>query len=62
MELAENQAYYSIAYLNYLADRYTEALTTFERVYESFSDLGDVKSAAITQLDMMEVLYFQKVV
>ena len=55
MELAENQAYYSIAYLNYLADHYTEALTAFERVYDSFSELGDVKSAAITQLDMMEI-------
>ncbi len=55
MDLARSQAEYSIAYLLFLEDSYTEALTAFENVRESFSSLGDAKTAAITSLDLVEL-------
>jgi CHAT domain-containing protein/predicted negative regulator of RcsB-dependent stress response len=58
MKIARCQAEYSIAYLLFLEDRYTDALTAFERVRDSFSELGDVKTATITSLDLVE-LYLQ---
>ncbi|HOP06533.1 MAG TPA: CHAT domain-containing protein [candidate division Zixibacteria bacterium] len=53
--IAESQANYSVAYLLFLEDRYTEAMTLFEHVYEKFQELGDRKSAAVTQLDLVEL-------
>lgn len=55
MGIAEAQAIYSVAYLNFLRDRYTEALKLFDHVYDSFSELGDDRSAAMTQLDVVEI-------
>ena len=55
MGIAEAQGIYSVAYLNFLRDRYTEALKLFDRVYDSFSQLGDERSAAMTQLDVVEI-------
>ena len=55
MGIAEAQAIYSVAYLNFLRDQYTEALKLFDRVYDSFSQLGDDRSAAMTQLDVVEI-------
>ncbi|UCD94264.1 MAG: CHAT domain-containing protein [Candidatus Zixiibacteriota bacterium] len=53
--IAENRAKYSLGYLLFLEDRYTEAIKVFEDVYEKFVNLGDPKSAAVTQLDMVEI-------
>nr|MBN2276462.1 CHAT domain-containing protein [candidate division Zixibacteria bacterium] len=55
MEIAETQAEYSLAYLYFLEDRYTEAATVFEAVYNKFNALGDVKSATNARLDMVEI-------
>jgi tetratricopeptide (TPR) repeat protein len=55
VHIAENQARYSLGYLLFLEDRYTEAIKVFEDVFEKFVDLGDSKSAAVTQLDMVEI-------
>ena len=55
MSIAEAQAIYSLAYLYFLEDRFTEALRIFEKVYDSFVSLGDRKSAAVTQLDLVEL-------
>lgn len=55
MEIAENQARYSLAYLYFLEDRFTKAIKIFEEVYENFTRLGDSRTAAITQLDMSEL-------
>ncbi|NIP44752.1 MAG: tetratricopeptide repeat protein, partial [candidate division Zixibacteria bacterium] len=55
MAIGENQAVYSIAYLYFLQDRYTEAIKLFEQVYDRFKDLGDEKTATVTLLDMAEI-------
>jgi len=55
LHIAEAQANYSVAYLLFLEDRYTEALTLFEHVHETFSNLGDARSAAMSMLDMVEI-------
>lgn len=55
MHIAENQAYYSIAYLYYIEDRLTEALKIFEDIYEKFINLGDVRSGVMAKLDLVEV-------
>ncbi|MBU0984936.1 MAG: DUF3856 domain-containing protein [candidate division Zixibacteria bacterium] len=55
LELAEAQARYSLAYLLFLEDRFTESLAAFEEVYETFDRLGDRKTATITMLDMAEI-------
>jgi len=55
MKIAENQARYSLAYLYFLDDKYTQAFKTFEEVYTAFTRQGDVKSAAVTQLDLVEI-------
>jgi len=55
LTLAENQAKYSLAYLYFLEDKYAKALRMFEEVYGVFTDAGDVRSVAITQLDLVEV-------
>ena len=55
LKIAENQARYSLAYLYFLEDKYARALRMFEEVYGVFTDAGDVRSVAITQLDLAEV-------
>jgi CHAT domain-containing protein/tetratricopeptide (TPR) repeat protein len=55
MDLAVGKAEYSLAYLYFLADRYTTALTTFDRVTDTFRDSGDNRSVAITKLDLAEI-------
>jgi len=49
------KAEYSLAYLYFLQDRYTEALNTFEHVYEDFQNLGDKRGSAVTRLDLTEI-------
>ena len=41
MHVAECQAKYSLAYLYFLGHKYTQALKTFEEVYDDFGRLGD---------------------
>jgi len=55
VHLLHEKARYSIAYLYFLADRFTEALKLFESVYEAFSALGDRKAVAVTRLDLVEM-------
>ncbi|MBN1213679.1 MAG: CHAT domain-containing protein [candidate division Zixibacteria bacterium] len=55
MAIAAAQTRYSLAYLYFLQDRYTEALKTFEEVYNAFTKRGDLKSATMTQLDLVEI-------
>ena len=55
LTIAENQARYSLAYLYFLEDRYAKALRVFEELSVAFSELGDVRSLAITQLDLVEI-------
>ncbi len=55
MELAFQQTEYSIAYLLYLESKYTDALSLFEKVYDSFEKLGDKTAVAVTQLDLAEL-------
>lgn len=55
MELAYQQAEYSIAYILFLESKYSDALSLFERVYDSFEELGDKTSSAVTQLDLAEM-------
>lgn len=55
LKIAEAQAIYSIAYLYFLEDEFTKAINVFERVYDDFKTLGDEKTAAITQLDLIEI-------
>lgn len=55
MDLWRTRTRYSIGYLYFLADRHTEALRLFEEVRQAFERLGDRRSVAITQLDLMEV-------
>lgn len=55
MEIAENQAIYSIAYLAFLESRYTQALQLFEQVSNSFERLGDKRSALTASMDIVEM-------
>lgn len=55
MDLAAGKADYSLAYLYFLGDKYTDALKTFDRVIEIFRKSGDLKSMAVTQLDLVEI-------
>ncbi len=55
MELAYQQTEYSIAYILFLESKYTDALSLFEKVYDSFEELGDRISSAVTQLDLAEL-------
>jgi len=55
MKVAEYQARYSLAYLYFLGHKYTQALKTFEEVYQNFKRLGDRKSSTITKLDLTEI-------
>ena len=55
MSIQEARQTYSLAYLYFLSDDYTRALTTFEQVYEKFNNLGDIKAAAVTVLDLVEI-------
>jgi CHAT domain-containing protein len=55
MEIAENQAVYSVAYLAFLESRYTEALQLFEKVSTAFEQLGDTRSALIASMDIVEM-------
>ena len=49
------KAEYSLAYLYFLSDKYTLAMSGFENTYEDFMRLGDGKSAAAAYLDMAEM-------
>ena len=55
LEIARCQAEYSIAYLMFLEEEYTEALNQFEKVRDDFTELGDLKTAAIASLDLVEL-------
>jgi tetratricopeptide (TPR) repeat protein len=55
MAILACKAEYSLAYLYFLADRYTEAIVGFEKVYDALQSLGDARTAAITQLDLAEI-------
>ncbi|MBN2226961.1 MAG: CHAT domain-containing protein [candidate division Zixibacteria bacterium] len=55
MHIAKCQAKYSLAYLYFLGHKYTQALKTFEEVYDDFGRLGDRKSSTVTQLDIAEI-------
>ncbi len=55
MHIAEYQAIFSIAYLCFLDNKYTDALKVFENVYEKFISLGDERSAVIAHLDLAEI-------
>jgi tetratricopeptide (TPR) repeat protein len=55
LPIPETLSKYSIAYLDFLEGRYTEALVLFERVLEAFQKYSDRKSAALSQLDLVEL-------
>lgn len=55
LEIARSQALYSIAYLHFLRDQYTDAIKAFEAVHDDLLRLGDRKSAAAAMLDMAEI-------
>jgi len=55
LDLSVTKSRYSLAYLLFLEDRYTEALKAFEDAYTRFSELGDHRSALVAQLDMVEI-------
>lgn len=55
LEVLNRKAQYSIAYLHFLADRFTEALREFENVYVAFERLGDTRALAVTRLDLVEL-------
>lgn len=54
-KIFEAQSIYSIAYLYFLQDRYTEAMKLFEELYSTFEELGDERQANNTLLDMAEI-------
>jgi tetratricopeptide (TPR) repeat protein len=55
MRISEAQAHYSLAYLLFLEDNYTESIRLLEQVYDRFVALGDRRMAALTLLDMAEI-------
>lgn len=55
MTLVAGRAEYSLAYLYFLSDKYTQALAGFEKVMETFEAVGDKKAVAITRLDLAEI-------
>ena len=55
MDLAADKAEYSLAYLYFLDDKYTQALKTFDKVLDKFINAGDNKSVAVTRLDLVEI-------
>jgi len=55
LEVLYRKAQYSLAYLLFLGDRFTEALREFENVYVAFERLGDTRSMAVTRLDLVEL-------
>jgi CHAT domain-containing protein len=55
MKISEGQAYYAIAYLYFLQDRFTAAIKLFEQVHERFTELGENRTAFLTQMDMAEI-------
>ncbi len=46
---------YSIAYLHFLADEFTEAITLLEQLHDRLARLGDHKTAAVAHLDLAEI-------
>ncbi len=54
--LREAQCLYALAYLAYLASRYSDALRLFERVGALDLELGDLRHAALCHLDESEIL------
>ena len=55
MRIPETLARYSVAYLHFLDDRYADALRLLEEVRQTFLELGDIRAAAVAQLDLMEI-------
>jgi len=55
MDLALARTEYSLAYLYFLADKYTLAITTFEQVMDTFEKAGDARAQATTRLDLAEI-------
>ena len=49
------KAEYSLAYIDFLSDKYVSALQAFENLHDEFIKLGDIKAAAVTQLDLAEL-------
>ncbi len=55
MEINYWKSEYSLTYLEFLTDNYAVALKQFEKIYDEFIRLGDIKSASVTQLDLVEL-------
>ncbi|MEW5924042.1 MAG: tetratricopeptide repeat protein [Candidatus Zixiibacteriota bacterium] len=55
MHVSENKAYYALAYILFLEDRFTESIRLFEKVYERSKELSDPVGAANALLDMAEI-------
>ncbi len=55
LELIACKSEYSLAYLHFLAGRFSESLAIFEKVYDAFEALGDKEAAAVTNLDLAEI-------
>ena len=55
MEINYWKSEYSLTYLEFLTDNYAVALKQFEKIYDEFIRLGDIKSASVTQLDLAEL-------
>jgi CHAT domain-containing protein/predicted negative regulator of RcsB-dependent stress response len=55
LELYAAKADYSLAYIYFLSDKYSDALVSFENALTVFQQMGDQKAAAVTQLDLAEI-------
>jgi CHAT domain-containing protein len=55
LELLQTKAEYSIAYLEFLGDHYSEALRLLERAGQKFEKLADERASAVTLLDLAEI-------
>ncbi len=55
MSLGVSKANYSLAYLDFLEGKFSDALKHFDDVIECFDRLGDGKSVAIAELDIAEL-------
>ncbi|MEZ5358224.1 MAG: CHAT domain-containing tetratricopeptide repeat protein [Candidatus Zixiibacteriota bacterium] len=55
LELIACKSEYSLAYLYFLAGKFSESLDIFDKVFDAFHELGDEKAAATTHLDLSEI-------
>lgn len=55
LELIACKSEYSLAYLYFLAGRFSESLSIFDKIFDAFEELGDEKAAATTHLDLSEI-------